>query len=232
MLIVSTRRDNSVFSHGPVTWHPKDTSQTPLCLTEVRYRLAGQKCCVLIHGFNVADALDAYGSIAYQLRENYQAFVGATWPGSTFVTGFWFARHRAATSGKLLANALSFLDPSLLDIQAHSLGCRVALEALNAGLRCRNLILAAAAVGAGDLSGRYAGAAMNAARVIVAHSKHDGVLSRAYRLALWSRALGLDGPAPGPTPPTVEAWDVAAGVEKHGDYKRSRFYLDRWREAA
>lgn len=236
MLVLSTRRDNSTIWHGPTTWHVKDIRNRPLTEHEVRVRLVARRVCVLAHGFNVDDAFGAYAEIAYELRDQYDVVIGMTWPGSTFVSGFWSARYRAAESGKRLAAALAKFHPSVLDIQGHSMGCRVALEALKAGLHCRNLILAAAAVGSNALADEkkgYGKAANNASRIIVAHSHDDAVLRAAYRFALWGRALGLDGPAQSDSlPPHVETWDLSGEIEKHGDYKRSQAYLDRWRAAA
>ena len=233
MLVVSTRRDNSVFCHGPTTWHLTDIGAPELEVESVHEVLAGRRVCVFIHGYNVDDALGAYAELAYQLNGSYDLFVGATWPGSKLKVGFWTARWRAEESGKRLAEALSFIPPELLDIQAHSLGCRVALEALKAGLHCRNLILAAAAVGEEDLSVAYADAVNRAQRVVVAHSHEDDVLHGAYRMALWHDALGLNGPrASDDLPPHVETWDLAVSVKKHSDYKRSGLYYQKWKEIA
>lgn len=238
MLILSTRRDFSVFRHGPTTWHRADVGNPPIPEEDVRLALAGRRVCAFVHGYNVDDALGAYAELAIRLGPAYDAYVGVTWPGSTIKLGFWTARWRAVESGKRLAAALAPIalhTDTVLDIQGHSLGCRVALEGLRHGLTCRNLILAAPAVGDDDLNadGRYGEAANRAARVIVAHSRNDAVLRRAYRMALWDDAIGLRGPRRLElVPPHVESWDLSAWIGRHGDYKRSIEYTMRWRKIA
>lgn len=233
MLLLSTRRNNSVYRHGETTWHASDIGNAPIPPADVHESLSGRRVCVFIHGYNVGDAIGAYAEMALKLGGAYDVYVGATWPGSTLKLGFWSARWRAAESGTRLAEALSFIPPGLLDIQGHSLGCRVALEALKAGLRCRNLILAAPAVGDDSLAREYFDAANNAARVVVAHSVHDAVLRKAYRFAMFDDALGLRGPRqPELVPPHVEAWDLGVEVKSHSDYKRSGAYIRCWKAIA
>lgn len=238
MLILSTRRNFSVFRHGQTTWHRADVGNPPIPDEDVRLALAGRRVCVLIHGYNVGDALGAYAELQLRLYDKYDSFVGVTWPGSTLKLGFWAARWRAAESGRRIAAALAPIvlhEDTVLDIQGHSLGCRVALEALQHGLTCRNLILAAPAVGDDDMNadGRYGEAVNRAARVVVSHSKNDDVLAKAYRFALWDGALGLRGPRqPELVPPHVESWDLSHCIMKHGDYKRSVAYTQNWRRVA
>jgi esterase/lipase superfamily enzyme len=233
MLILSTRRDNSTFMHGPTTWHHADIGNAPIPAADVHESLAGQRVGLFLHGYNVADALGAYAELALRLDGKYDSIIGVTWPGSTLKLGFWPARGRATESGKRIAEALKFMDPSLLDIQGHSLGCRVALEALKHGLTCRNLILAAPAVGDDSLAREYHEASKNAARVVVAHSEHDQVLRKAYRFAMFDDALGLRGPRqPELVAPHVEAWDLSFEVRSHSDYKRSGAYIRCWRSIA
>ena len=221
MIILSTRKDFSTFRHGETTWHRADLGNPPIPEEDARLGLAGRRVCVLVHGYNVGDALGAYS-------------VGVTWPGSIMKLGFWTARWRAEESGWRLVGALAPVvchEDTVLDIQGHSLGCRVALEALKHGLRCRNLILAAPAVGDDSLAREYFDAANNAARVVVAHSEHDAVLRKAYRWAMFDDALGLRGPRqPDLVPPHVETWNLA-GLG-HSDYKRSVRYTQRWRQIA
>lgn len=235
MLVLSTRHNFSTWRHGATTWHRADVGNPPIPAEDACRALAGRRVCVFVHGYNVDDAIGAYSELAMRLGPTYDAFVGVTWPGSTLKVGFWTARRRAEESGKRIAMALRDLHCEVLDVQGHSLGCRVSLEALRHGLTCRNLILAAAAVGDDDLNtaGRYGEAVNRAGRVVVAHSEHDDVLKRAYRLALWDGAIGLRGPrVPDLVPPHVEMWDLSGAVKAHSDYKRSASYTERWRQIA
>lgn len=235
MILSLRKKGDSVYRFGAPTWHSEFLTDPPLPPPEVQRRLAGKRVCALIHGYNVNDALDAYARIAQLMTGAYDYFIDSLWPGSNLKLGFWFARKRAEKAGRLLAQQLAFIDPELLDIQGHSLGCRVALEALKEGLHCHNLILSAAAVDDEEIceGERYGDAVLRAQTVLVAHSERDSVLKRAYRMALWDRALGLTGPEPGKTlAPHVRVVDLTPWVGEHGGYKKSSEYYRRWKEVA
>lgn len=231
-IILSTRAGNSVFRHGETSW--RRVLGKTLIQNEALEMLRGKKVCILGHGFNVKEAFGVYSELTLQLGTTYDAYLWFTWPGSKLKLGFWTARGRAKESGRRLAKALALLaedENTHLDYQGHSLGCQVGLEALKAGLKVRNLILAAPAVGDDSLAEDYYEVLNHASRIIIAHSEDDKVLARAYRFALWDTALGLRGPRiPNLVCPPAEMWKFS-GLN-HSDYKNSPEYLEKWKELA
>lgn len=227
MLILSLRKDDSTLRFGHPTWHEWEISNPALPMAHVIQRLQRRRVCFLVHGYNVTDALVAYSRMYRWAHIWYDEIVGVTWPGSRVVFGFWPARGRAKKAGAMLADQLRALDIAAVDVQGHSLGCRVALEAVAHGLRCRNVILAAAAVNDDALSREYRSVEERVSnKVVVAHSRHDDVLRVSYRFALGRTALGLRGPRAGIANSYVV--DCSPDVAKHGDYKRSETYRSHW----
>jgi pimeloyl-ACP methyl ester carboxylesterase len=195
---------------------------------------------VLVHGYNCADPIDAYLRIETHLETRneygvvpwYDEVIGVAWPGSHLELAFWFACWRAEKAGRLLAGALGGFEPAALDIEAHSLGCMVTLEALDHGLSVRNCILTAAAVDNESIQEReqYALAVQRAERVLVAYSRHDPVLRGAYRIGMWDSALGLTGPQdPKRCSRRITPLDCSAQVAEHGAYKRCSMLFESWR---
>jgi hypothetical protein len=200
---------------------------------EVALLLNGKRVLALVHGYNVEDALDAYARITNHIAEHYDAYLYVEWPGSRISLAFWLADMRADMAGRKLCSALQSIAPASLDIEGHSLGCRVTLEALRCGLRAENVLLTAPAVDNESicLGERYGEAVKNAARLIVAYSCNDRVLRETYKWAKWDDALGLTGPEPGsPYPTNVERWDLGSYIYAHGDYKRCGEFFERWRK--
>jgi hypothetical protein len=192
-------------------------------------------CVVMIHGFNNTDGEAA---IAYHgFRERQIEAFGTTLEildaklGDTFWAGDadwgWFdfadfgVYSRAIGHAHQAANELVALFkrmPHLLEIDfiAHSLGCRVAIEAIHhlvaagEGGRIRRVCLMAAAIPmeklepGGDFYGTLAALAANGTQVFVMHSRQDKVLQFAFSLGQSmggpgersARALGRDGPNP------------------------------------
>ncbi len=234
MLRLNLRRGDSTWRFGAPQWGVVDGDDlTPL---QAAAMLAGRRVCVLIHGYNVGQPDDAYARIASHIGDCYDEVIAVHWPGSQWTLAFWLAMGRTGKAGRLLADALGALSPASLDIEAHSLGCRVALEAVLYGLRCRNLILAGAAVAneALAVSERFGWCVANAARVLVAWSKHDDVLAKPGRLGLFNNPLGLTGPEAGKrTLPQVISLDCSASVPKHSSYKSdTKTFLPAWRAIA
>jgi len=194
-----------------------------------------RECLVLIHGFNNTDseAAEAYLGFRARQREIFaptdrftfeRRFGDAFWPGDadwSFLDRLDFinypvAVHTAPRAAKELANLLWRM-PNLerVEIIAHSLGCRVALETLLL-LRKRTLplvgrvVLMAAAVPSEMLErgGRFFDLLMELAAertgIRVLHSRKDAILHHAFppgqSLAggreASNRALGRFGPSP------------------------------------
>jgi hypothetical protein len=242
MLRLNLRNGDSTIRFGDSpTWSEVDGPE--LTAEQVAERINGRRALILIHGYNVTDAFDAYARIEikletrseYGVQQWYDEVVGVAWPGSHLELAFWFARIRATKAGRILAGALGAFEPAALDIEAHSLGCMMALESLDHGLYCRNAILTAAAVDNESIQERerYALAVQRAERVLVAYSRHDPVLRGAYRLGCWDNALGLTGPQdPSQCNRRIESLDCSAQVAAHGDYKRCPMMFTRWKEIA
>jgi hypothetical protein len=233
MISLSLRRNDSTIFFGDPTWAEVDGPA--LTETQVAARLNGKRALVMVHGYCTKDPFDAFARIDLHIGQHYDEVIGVPWPGSHLQFAFWLARIRATKAGRLLAGALCKYEPAALDIEAHSLGCMVALEAMDHRLYCRNAILTAAAVDNESIQERerYALAVQRADRVLVAHSRHDPVLRGAYKLGMWDSALGLTGPQdPTRCNRRIEALDCSTEVEKHGDYKRCAMLFARWAEIA
>lgn len=232
MIVLNLRAADStiVFSALP-HWSVPDGED--LSVSEVRERLRGKRVLVLIHGYNVEDALDAYARMEVNLSERniqYDEIIGVTWPGSKVMLAFLLAKVRANKAGKKLAQALNILSGvACLDIEGHSLGCRVACEAVANGLTPRMLILAGAAIDSDSiLQGTdYGQAIEDVPAVLVAYSREDSVLRRAYTIAEWENALGLTGPSDKmQCGENVHCVDLSDYVPSHSYYKKSdEFYL-------
>lgn len=220
-----------------------DTLGNPLSEAAVQFHTHGRRVLALVHGYNVTEAMDAYALIAMMVSNHYDTVIGVTWPGSQISLAFWFAELRANKAGRLMAaGLLPLLDGiaangGCLDVEAHSLGCRVALESLRSGLEVRNLILAAAAihdeaVEVGELYGSVIEGRTH--RTLVTYSRNDPVLRHAFRLAEWDNALGLTGPRSSKDvmlPTTLESIDLTPVIGTHSGYKKSAEFYNIWEQA-
>jgi pimeloyl-ACP methyl ester carboxylesterase len=220
--------------------------------------IARRECLVLIHGFNNAEgeAAAAYFGFRGRQIEIFQPgdpssfdrrFGDAFWPGDA--DWWWFfdkvdflvypsAVHTAVKAGAQLANLLSQM-PNIerVDFIAHSLGCRIALEAVEqirarTSLVIRYVCLMAAAVPSEMLEpgGRYYPLmnelAADNTEIKVLHSKQDMVLHLAFpfgqALAGFNeasgRALGRYGPAPAMPGFGATLTDREISGAGHGDY--------------
>lgn len=239
------RDGDSTRCFGPNTWlttmHPPEV----ISHETMAYAVDGNDVAVGIHGYNVDEALPALSMVYDNLKDAYPVFCALTWPGSKMRLGYWPAEQRADEAGQRLAEAFAGLPYRSLDVQGHSCGCRVALEAVRAGLRVRNLILAAAAVDneSVQVDKKY-GAYLqtNCEHVLVAYSHNDAVLKEAFRVSsylkrlarfkLWGddcKALGYTGPQnPEKCPSNLEAVELPS-ITGHSRYKDNRDYFDAWK---
>lgn len=199
------------------------------------YRFEG-RVAVLVHGYRstLGGVEGAYSRMTDQLLDNYDYIVKFLWPGSWEVAlGFLAANIRTTESGRRLAAVLRYLHPSEVHVWGHSLGCKVALEAVDRlpdeHQRNTRLILAAPAVPWHVLAGgaRY-GTLKTDTRV--AWSRRDPVLGGAYRLSPgnWTTpALGHSGMRPGGPPAyfRTHTMDFTEQVDSHGGYRdHQEFY--------
>jgi hypothetical protein len=242
MYRLNLRDGDSPFRFGPPTW--LNITNEVLSMDHAKRLMDGADIGLLIHGYNVDEALPAYALVAQSLGDAYPVICGATWPGSTVRVGYWFAEHRADAAGERLAHIFADLPYRSLDVQGHSCGCRVALEAVRCGLRVRNLVLAAAAVDneSVQVDKRYGPYLQtNCENVLVAYSKNDSVLRKAFRISSWlkraarlrfwgddCKALGYTGPQnPEKCPFNLQAVELPS-ITRHGNYKDNSDYFAAW----
>ncbi|MEM7508640.1 MAG: alpha/beta hydrolase [Pseudomonadota bacterium] len=177
-------------------------------------RRPGRKV-LLIHGFNTTQAEAEAGYEAFQDLIERQAprlarrICPVYWPGDSGLKGgaYPWLVERAAQAGAQLAEWMARQEDELV-IVAHSLGCRLTLEALvqlplDRGPRIRLFLMAAAVpVGLFEDGSPMREAARRADSVDVLHSRADGVLAFWFRLgqtaapgeaALLPEAVGLRG---------------------------------------
>lgn len=199
---------------------------------------------VLLHGFNVSrsEGRQTLLRLAHSLDGPVRAtFVAVLWPGDDILSPFTYSLEEpgADLTGRKLAGALLKAVPNEVQLSfvAHSLGCRVALEAISVlaarGRRVGEVVLMAAAVDRDVLarSDRYVTAARAAHRVRWLASTSDRVLQLAYPAGdaiaamlfggYTRAALGRHGPSPhGATqvPDEVSGIQVGSHGVGHSDY--------------
>ena len=218
---------------------------------ELLEAVRGKKVLVLIHGYNneMPAVIQAYDRVVEMMRLShllapdpggYDLVLGYTWPGGWNQLSFPVAVLRANTAAKRFRATLEKLQfaAASIDVQTHSLGARVALEALDrGGITLRNLWLLAAAIDDETLEPgeEYFAAAQRCSRVYVLHSEQDPVLRTAYRLGDvpdFDRALGWKGPQ---RPhrirehsPNTKVVDCKQVVATHGGYRSAAEVYDYW----
>jgi esterase/lipase superfamily enzyme len=206
--------------------------------------LAGKRVTVLIHGYNneELDVLKSYSTIDTQMRllgflggsaAAYDALVGFAWPGGALGVAFPFARQRAVEAAPRFARVLTNLQSAgaIIDLNTHSLGAHVTLEALrDTPPLIRNAWNFASAVDneSIELSERYFVSSRRCEKFFVFHSKNDPVLRIWYRIGgLWDfdTALGYSGPEDPAaiinSSPHVRVINCKDVVQSHGGYRSS-----------
>jgi esterase/lipase superfamily enzyme len=207
--------------------------------------MAAKRLTVLVHGYNNErlDVLGSYRTIDTQMRllgflgaarAPYDALVGFAWPGGATGVSFPFARGRADDTAPRFGQLLAALrgGGATVDLNTHSLGAHVALEALReaAAPVVRNAWHFASAVDNESVEHgeRYFDASRQAVRFYVFHSKHDPVLRVWYRLGDFfdfDTALGYSGPedprAIMDHSPHVRVINCKDVVTSHGGYRSS-----------
>ncbi|HEX4945900.1 MAG TPA: alpha/beta hydrolase [Blastocatellia bacterium] len=213
-------------------------------------QMQGKHVLILVHGFrnpltNVASSYQRLlkGLIDAGLMSDtgYGLVLGFTWPGFETPLGFFpaipFANRSAGFFRSLLE--LASRNARTVDVQTHSLGARVVLQALAAGTDgfVDNLMLAAPAVDNEVLEPKreFNNALEACRRCLVYHSEKDSVLKRSYRIGdapEFDKALGWKGPQ---RPAIIEAQcpevfvvDCKKVVASHGAYRTSGAYYEHW----
>ncbi|WP_165184631.1 alpha/beta hydrolase [Caulobacter soli] len=208
---------------------------------EAAQRVAGRSLVFTVHGFNVSydKGLRSLARLETQLAlpPNFLC-VGVLWPGDFFIPainypGEW---RDAVNGGKALARFVNTTLGGATDVSfvAHSLGCRLALEAV-AGLqrKAARVCLMASATDDNCLEKPYDVSVANSQLLTWLASKKDKVLKLAYpigdwagdiffgdRDSPWHGALGRYGPKWSRTiPDNARGFPIADGLGyDHGDY--------------
>ncbi len=243
-LVLNLRRGGSTWRFGPEPewrifseWAERMEDHAPTTATRVAALCAGKRVLVIWHGYRVEEPTRAYLRILSRVGHLYDVVVFGFWPGSDLMLGFWMAKRRAMRAGQMAAAALGPIShvAAALDVEGHSLGCRVTLESLACGLSVRNCILAAPAVDDESIQRgeRYGYAVDRAKSVLVAYSSRDDVLGGAYYVGSLDRALGLHGAQDRAwCAPHVRFVDCSATADGHSAYKGDPTFLDAWEALA
>lgn len=213
-------------------------------------QLQGKRIAILIHGYHTDfdGALKAYQSIVDNMSIKqlpYDVVIGFMWPGGITAAGFDLAIARTSHASDKLLELVSAVHPTCryIDVETHSLGAEVALDALVKTCSVRNLILTAPAVPVNCLATNYREILDAVSQVYVLRSEGDGVLKWAFKIATFKTALGLTGPEGlrpfqladrrvSSTPAqqifvgtgfergVVTSFDMSATIHEHSDYRR------------
>lgn len=193
---------------------------------------------ILVHGYKNStwNIVSAYEEMAKRIYPFAGTIIYLRWPGSVLaITGFSRANARAKTAGMRLAHMIDDLPDGEINVWAHSLGCRVALEATQilpaSVLQKTRVILAAPALNNDEVGVEGCFKAVYLESLRVAYSNNDPVLKKAYRWSIspfnwFIHALGETGIKKGvEVPYNYVQQDFSMSVHSHGGYRDiSSFY--------
>jgi esterase/lipase superfamily enzyme len=214
---------------------------------ELADEFADKHVVAFVHGFRnpIKNVADAYKKLETELINrgligpgNYDAAIGFLWPGFQTELGFFPAVPWANRSASYFREFVKLLNGSAhtVDVQTHSLGARVALQAMafEHEVWVDNLMLTAAAVDNESLEPKkeFNASLASCRRCLVYHSSSDKVLKIAYRIGALDKALGYNGPE-NPTIirdkcPEVFVVDCSEMVKSHGGYRAAGEVYDHW----
>lgn len=234
-------------------------SPKPIMFSAFRELVCGRHVCILVHGFNntYADVTEAYGAMQLRMKSQgllggsqYDLVLGFAWP--SFGDSGWLNAPKAPAEfkeavksanrcGEFLHELIRELrEASVLsvDIQTHSLGARVALQALKMNherVYVEHLLLSAPAVDHHVLErgGEFQASMEKCGRCFVYHSSHDGVLKLAFPIGDKGDgihpALGLRGPADkNKLLQNVYVVNAGADIKDHSGYRSCNAYYAHW----
>jgi esterase/lipase superfamily enzyme len=223
-------------------------SFTVLAQDDVIEAVRGQHIALLVHGFRnpFRNVAPAYAKVEKELAKNglvgaagYGVVLGFLWPGFQTPIGFFAAVPYANRAAGYFRNVLQGLASSArtIDVQAHSLGARVTLQAaaFKDELWIDNLMMIAPAVDNECLEPKkeFNDALDSCRRCFVYYSGKDRVLKIGYRIGQLDRALGLSGPE---NPEVIErdckqvfVVDCSDVVSDHSGYRGAKEYIAHWK---
>ena len=226
---------------------PKLDSFEELDEMNLAEQMQGKHVLILVHGFRnpLKNVGAAYQSILKGLIDaglmgdaGYDLVLGFTWPGFETPIGFFPAVPFANRSAGYLRSLLELASKNAktVDIETHSLGARVALQALAGGTDgfVDNLMLTAPAVDDESIEPgqEFHGALQHCRRCLVYHSEKDNTLKVGYRLGDLDRALGLKGPQHPDIIkakcPDVYVVNCKKVVASHSAYRTAGAYYEHW----
>ncbi len=216
-----------------------DTSPlSPVPEVRFRHAIAGRDVLFAVHGYN-NDQKEAVCKLSrleslLQLPDS-AAFIGILWPGDSragFIS-YPVEKPTAARTGRLLAQFSNrrMQDAATFSFVSHSLGARVALEAIRQlDKDARSACLMAAAIERSCLEKEYADAFAKTHSIYVLSSTKDDVLRLAFPMGNFfghllnptanplSAALGYSGPTRA-IGNTVQPWQIDPELDyDHGEY--------------
>jgi pimeloyl-ACP methyl ester carboxylesterase len=192
----------------------EDLQLTALDLATLKAAVDGRHILFGIHGYNNSEAEGKCSlhrlSQALALPSD-AVFIGVLWPGDSLVgfLSYPFEKPTASYSGRYLAAFCNkqLGDAASVSFVSHSLGARVALEAIRHLDRdTRSACLMAAAIERSCLEEEYSDAFARTERLYVLASQQDWVLKQAFPVGNFfghilaptasprSKALGFSGP--------------------------------------
>src|SRR5260370_19699042 len=198
---------------------------------DIAAKVAGKDVLLGVHGFNVnyRNGANSFGLLDGSLGlAGSEIFIGVLWPGDFWIpaVNYPFEGSDAMECGRRLADFCTrwLSEAQSLSFFSHSLGARLALEAVTPlDRRARMLCLAAAAINRDCLTAEYRSAAANADLIFLLASHNDTVLRIAFPLGdpisnildhdhMFFRApLGYEGPPPPADPPVAFPWQIQDG---------------------
>jgi esterase/lipase superfamily enzyme len=260
MIIISCRKDFTVsqgFSKTNVVrnypFAPKLDQFEEMDELNLAQQMQGKHVLILVHGYRnpLSNVVLSYQRVLKGLIDSklmrdpsipgstgYDLVLGFTWPGFETLVGFVPAVAFANRSAGYFRSLLELASRNALtvDVQTHSLGARVALQALGGGTEAfvDNLLLTAAAVDNESLEPgqEFHGALQGCRRALVYHSDRDTTLKIGFLIGGLDRALGLRGPQHPDiikaSCPDVIVVNCKKVVGSHGGYRTAGAYYEHW----
>jgi esterase/lipase superfamily enzyme len=215
---------------------------------ELQAAVTGKRLHLLIHGYNNDEAAirESYGVIETMMSTQglvgpaapYDMVLGYVWPGGELGISYVFAKRRAEKVAPRVQTLLLSIASvaAALDINTHSLGARVALQALKGvpGKLIRNLFMLAASVDneSIEIGEKFYSSTQACNGAYVFHSKYDEVLKIWFPLGDFDMALGLNGPEDPSAiidhSPNVKVVNCKKVIKKHTAYKSEPKIYQYW----